>query len=138
MGVKEDMNVLTSTLRKTSYEEAWKLAGDILLNPEFGNAFIFFGGWTCRNDIFEDSYEHVAEVAEKWSKRPKPFDIVIVHFDDGETELAVVTQTDGEVVDLLRKGGRTCYKDITDVEKTGETFPAEDGVKWIEWMKKED
>ena len=44
MGAKEDINILTSALRKTSYEEAWKLAGDILLNPEFGNTFIFFGG----------------------------------------------------------------------------------------------
>lgn len=118
-------------------QKAWSLAWYIVNSPEFGTDFIIFGGWKCQSDVFNSSYEHVRDTVNKWFNRVRLFDIVTVTFDDGVYEEAVVTRVDGVYLDLLCKGGRTTYRNMSEVNNTGRTFEHEDAGSWNKWLKGE-
>jgi hypothetical protein len=113
--------------------EVWNIVHDILFDPDYGTDFMIFGGWNSQSDIFNDTYEHVHEVVQRWRGLPKRFDIVKVQFGDDKKE-AIITQVDGDQVDLMFKGGRTCRRYISAVTKTGRTL--EYGL--LKWMKGEE
>jgi hypothetical protein len=113
--------------------EVWNIMHDILFDPDYGTDFMIFGGWNSQSDIFNDTYEHVHEVVQRWRGLPKRFDIVKVQFGDDKKE-AIITQVDGDQVDLMFKGGRTCRRYISAVTKTGRTL--EYGL--LKWMKGEE
>ena len=58
--------------------EVWNIVHDILFDPDYGTDFMIFGGWNSQSDIFNDTYEHVHEVVQRWRGLPKRFDIVKV------------------------------------------------------------
>lgn len=113
--------------------EVWNIVHDLMTSPDFGADFVAFGGWNSPIDIFNDTYEHVFNIVQKWRGRPKCFDIVKVCFDDGVEEEAIITRVDGDEVDLLCRGGRTTYRNIADVTNTGKTL--EYGL--LKWVKGE-
>ena len=122
---------------EAAQDKAWSLAWYIINSPEFGTDFISFGGWKSQSDIFNSSYEHVRDTVNKWFNRVSLFDIVTVTFDDGVYEEAVVTRVDGIFLDLLCKGGRTTYRNMSEVNNTGRTFEHEDAGSWNKWLKGE-
>jgi hypothetical protein len=132
--------------RQDGQSEAWELARKIITAP-------IKGGYTNTDlkDIFgldfetdyvsgcfeANSYREAADKVQKWEegkvKTFHRFDIVKVRIDDHEEE-AIVTRVDGNEVDLMCRGGRTTYRNISDVTKTGRTL--EYGL--LKWMKGEE
>lgn len=139
MSVYEDENPI-GRARKEGYDngftfgrnEVWSLAHDIVFDSRYGVDFITFGGWNSLSDIFNDTYEHVYDVVQRWRGRPKRFDIVKVRCYDGEKE-AIITRVDDNEVDLMCRGGGTCRRYIDAVTKTGKTL--EYGL--LKWVKGE-
>lgn len=122
---------------EVAQDKAWSIAWYIINSPEFGTDFISFGGWKSQSDVFNSSYEHVRDTVNKWFDRVRRFDIVTIHFDDDVQEEAVVMRVDGVMLDLLCKGGRTTFKNMSEVTPTGRTFDCEDTDSWREWLKEE-
>jgi hypothetical protein len=113
--------------------EVWNIVHDILFDPDYGTDFMIFGGWNSQSDIFNDTYEHVHEVVQRWRGLPKRFDIVKVQFGDDKKE-AIVTRVEDDYVNLMFRGGGTCRRYISAVTKTGRTL--EYGL--LKWMKGEE
>lgn len=109
--------------------EMWNIVCDLMTNPDFGADFVEFGGWNSPVDIFKDNYERVIDIVQRWRGRPKRFDIVKVRFANGEEE-AVITRVDGYEVNLMRRGGKTTRRNISDITNTGKAL--EFGLrKWV-------